>query len=600
MPVPSRPRSRAWLSRDAVDSELDRSSREVAATTRRPWWFAMAIGGVAIAAVPSVPWTDRARAVTGVLMVGLAMVMSLVRPWNLRDRGLRLAPPLVALTAFVVLAAATDTRGASLLLVATVVPLGWLAIHEDLTVLIATGALLTLSVGAMTTGSELGAVVVALVCVAGSTAAMHDRGSRLRRLAWALREEHAAHGAAASMLDALPDPVSRYRVSDLTITYCNQAWARQYRTTADRAIGRPVSDFLSEDELAWMRAQLAILGPERPIIEDVVAREVAQSPGHWLHWIDRYMQHPTGDEILSIGRDVTARHHAEARLAASEAGYRDLADKSVDIVWRVQRAPTPHFDYVSPSVERLLGYPASYFLDDFGRVLQLLDHESIEMVKRAMNGEPVFERHDFHIRRLDGTTMIGETRTATVPGGLQGVTRDVTDLRELQASVAELALRDPLTGLANRRLLDELLDADLARAEASGQTLAVAFLDLDDFKQVNDLHGHEAGDVVLRETARRLIGVVDSTAAVARVGGDEFVIVLTPTEIGRSTLTERIDHALRAPIDVGGGHVVQCRASVGIARTDSVGFERSRLLASADRQMYEMKRARARSASCAR
>ena len=86
-------------------------------------------------------------------------------------------------------------------------------------------------------------------------------------------------------------------------------------------------------------------------------------------------------------------------------------------------------------------------------------------------------------------------------------------------------MRDPLTGLANRRLLDELFEASLSRADRTGTPLAVAYLDLDDFKTLNDTYGHDAGDIVLCETARRLRSTVRSADLVARVGGDEFVIV---------------------------------------------------------------------------
>lgn len=394
------------------------------------------------------------------------------------------------------------------------------------------------------------------------------------------------------MLDLMPDCVSRYRVSDHVITYCNQAWADQYRTSPGEAVGRRLGEFLSDDEAAGLIAQLEVLGPDHVVVEDVAARQVAHHPARWLHWIDRYLQHPGGDEILSIGRDVTERHLAETQLARTEAGFRDLADKSADIVWRMLLEPTPHFDYISPVVERLLGHPASYFIEDFERVIELLDPASLDAIGQALRGERDLERFDFRIRRIDGTTMIGETRTTVLPGGLQGVTRDVTDIRQLQASVAELALRDPLTGLANRRLLDELLDADLARSEASGQPLAVAFLDLDNFKRINDVHGHGAGDLVLREIARRLLDVVGSGATVARVGGDEFVIVYEPTDSTTEMLVERLGTSLSEPIDLAPGVTVICPASIGVAFTADIGYQRSAVLAAADQDMYRHKRIR--------
>jgi diguanylate cyclase (GGDEF)-like protein len=168
---------------------------------------------------------------------------------------------------------------------------------------------------------------------------------------------------------------------------------------------------------------------------------------------------------------------------------------------------------------------------------------------------------------------------------------DVTGLRELQEAMTALALRDPLTGLANRRLFAELLDAELARAERSGPPLAVALLDLNGFKRINDTHGHDAGDAVLCETARRLLSIVRGTDVVARLGGDEFV-VYEPTDPISKNLIRRIDRALSEPIDITPTVKVRCPASIGTADTVTSGRDATALLAAADRAMYQTKRAR--------
>ena len=394
------------------------------------------------------------------------------------------------------------------------------------------------------------------------------------------------------MLDALPERVNRYRLSDLAITYCNAAWGAQYGVEPAAALHRPLDKFLSDDELAGLRSQLAILGPDKPILVDSVARAVPNAPGQWLQWVDRYLIGPDGPEVLSIGRDVTERHDAELALAASEARFRDLADKSLDVVWRFALEPTPHFDYMSPSVENILGYPPSYFLEDFERILAILDTAGRAEITRALREQRIVARFDFNFRHANGSIVVCETRTTVVRGGLQGVSRDVTELRQLQDNLAALALRDPLTGLANRRLFNELLDADLARTQRSGRPLVVAFLDLDDFKAVNDAYGHDAGDLVLCETARRLLATVRGADSVARVGGDEFVIAYEPDDITPLNLVERLDDALAAPIDIAPTTAVTCRASIGIAETRAVGYNSAALLAAADVAMYAVKRAR--------
>jgi diguanylate cyclase (GGDEF)-like protein/PAS domain S-box-containing protein len=407
-----------------------------------------------------------------------------------------------------------------------------------------------------------------------------------------LVEENCNNWDAAAMLDALPERVNRYRLPDLAILYCNAAWAAQYNVEPAEAIGRPLDQFLSEDELAGLHSQLALLGPDNPILVDSVARAVPNVPGQWLEWVDRYLIGADGAEVLSVGRDVTRRHIAELNLAESEARFRDLADKSVDVVWRYASEPVPHFSYMSPSVESILGYPPSYFLDDFYRVLDILDEAGRSAIDRAIRCEGTLERFDFHLRHANGSIIIGETQTTVVRGGLQGVSRDVTELRRLQQTMADLALRDPLTGLANRRLFNELFHADLARTQRSGQPLAVAFLDLDGLKDVNDTYGHDAGDLVLCETARRLLSNVRAADIVARLAGDEFVIVYEPDDASTDNLIERIDSALSLPIEIAPGTAICCPASIGVADTRTIGHDADKLLATADSAMYEVKRAR--------
>ena len=401
--------------------------------------------------------------------------------------------------------------------------------------------------------------------------------------------DHSHHGL-AEVLDALPELVVRYRLADLTIVYCNASWAAWYNLEPSEVLGHRLDEFLSEDGLQGLTSQLARLGPENPLLADPVARQAPNSTWQWVEWVDRYLPSANGDEVLAVGRDITARHVAEMQLAASEARFRELADRSTDVLWHYMSEPYPHLDYVSPSVETILGYPPSYLTDDFDRFLGILADEDRALINRALAGDPMPERCDFHYRHADGSIVIGEMQILEVHNGLQGVGRDVTELRRLEESLAALALRDPLTGLANRRLFTELLEADIARTQRNGQPLAVAYLDLDDFKEINDSFGHDAGDKVLRATADRLMKVVRGADVVARLGGDEFVILYEPNDPSADRLVQRIEAALAAPIDIGDSIEVTCRASVGVAHTGTVGHDSARLLAAADAAMYQMKR----------
>jgi diguanylate cyclase (GGDEF)-like protein len=154
-----------------------------------------------------------------------------------------------------------------------------------------------------------------------------------------------------------------------------------------------------------------------------------------------------------------------------------------------------------------------------------------------------------------------------------------------------LALRDALTGLPNRTLLADRVEQSLARARRSGGAFALILVDLDGFKEVNDFRGHRAGDAVLKTIATRLESVVRASDTVARVGGDEFVILSLDarTEEQAAALVGRLRHALRRPYPVE-GVTVEIDASIGWALFPTDGATSDELIARADGQMYATKR----------
>jgi diguanylate cyclase (GGDEF)-like protein/PAS domain S-box-containing protein len=180
-----------------------------------------------------------------------------------------------------------------------------------------------------------------------------------------------------------------------------------------------------------------------------------------------------------------------------------------------------------------------------------------------------------------------------MPGNLmQGIVNDVTERKRAEASAIAMAERDQLTGLLNRRGIEHRLD-DALRVMRAGSGLALMLIDLDGFKQVNDSLGHEAGDRVLASVARQLEHVVRRTDLVARIGGDEFIVVLSELESMDTArfIAAKVVSTLGRPVELGDGVVARIGASVGVAYTGSSSESAESLMRRADDAMYDAKRA---------
>ncbi len=165
--------------------------------------------------------------------------------------------------------------------------------------------------------------------------------------------------------------------------------------------------------------------------------------------------------------------------------------------------------------------------------------------------------------------------------------------KQLHAQMRFMAMHDELTRLPNRRLFHDRLDTAFARAQRQQSQLAVLFIDLNRFKQVNDQHGHACGDRLLQETARRIKGCLRESDTLARLGGDEFVVlienILLPDDA--ALVADKIHLALQAPVDVGAGLLLPITVSVGLALYPEHGADTKALLAHADQAMYAAKAA---------
>ena len=210
-------------------------------------------------------------------------------------------------------------------------------------------------------------------------------------------------------------------------------------------------------------------------------------------------------------------------------------------------------------------------------------------------GEPL--RAEYRMLARDGTEVWVRDEAYGMPDDTQsgrqlsqGLLIDITDRKRLESKLIHDALHDPLTGLANRVLLRDHLERALARQSRSAGTVALLFVDLDDFKRVNDSYGHAAGDQILCAVADRLVGAVRADDVVARQSGDEFGILLGLVRDADEAITsaERILRELRRPIPLG-GHLVVVGGSIGIALATESEATAEDLLTQADAAMYAAK-----------
>jgi diguanylate cyclase (GGDEF)-like protein/PAS domain S-box-containing protein len=316
------------------------------------------------------------------------------------------------------------------------------------------------------------------------------------------------------------------------------------------------------------------------------------------------------EELLVVTlRDTSELLAGREAVFEAEAKYRSLVEHIPAVVYLDPVDENETSIYVSPQLRDLIGVEPQEWLADY---YSWRSHVHPDDIDRAWDEyQDAYERHvplnhEYRMVHEDGTIKWVLEQAFPIddengePWLIQGVIFDITKRKTAEEQVAFLAYHDKLTGLPNRHLFEEMLDKAVARARRNDTGVGVVFLDLDNFKLVNDSLGHHAGDLLLAQLADRLRVVTRDTDLVARQGGDEFMILLGDLERGEAgdedpalliarTVAGRIREVMEEPFDLA-GTPFYASGSIGISLFPQDASDAEALLKNADHAMYQSKR----------
>lgn len=295
-------------------------------------------------------------------------------------------------------------------------------------------------------------------------------------------------------------------------------------------------------------------------------------------------------------QDITAQKKAEKALIESKEYFQALVENSYDLILLTNEKKD--ILYTGPSIERVLGYGPDYLIgqnsttyvhpDDLAYVTDL-DQELISKPNMALKGE-------YRIKTSGGEWKWFEVvaRNLLTDKTVNGIVlnyRDISEQKDNENKVYSLAFYDQLTGVANRTLFNESLGMSIEDAKANNLKVAILFIDLDRFKNINDTLGHRAGDQVLKEVSKRMQHVLKSNDIISRLGGDEFAIILSNInhENDFINVAERIIASLSTPFNIDNNEVY-ITPSIGISIYPNDTLDKDKLLMFADMAMYQAKK----------
>lgn len=429
-----------------------------------------------------------------------------------------------------------------------------------------------------------------------ATALAQSDGERKRlRSALSLRSRELLQTRAEllALTEAFPDLLVRLDAEG-TILDCRAGEATGPYHLMTSAVGRRLDELPERAIVASLEGAIARAG----LLGSTVSVECAVTTDEGEHFAEVRVLPLPNEETIAIVRDITERRRAEEALRESEARKCAILGSALDAIMDLD--DDGRVTELNPAAERMFGCPAEVISGQHLADLVFPAAER-EMHRRELaryfatgQGPLLNNRVETVAMRSDGTSFPVELAITHIDlRGRMGFTaflRDLTERKRVEQELTRLAFHDTLTGLPNRALFSDRLQQAVVRAERHDEPLAVMFLDLDNFKVVNDSIGHEAGDRLLIAVADRLRGCLRTEDTVARFGGDELAVLIEGLS-GHDeivAIAERIASGLKPPISLAGRELF-VTASIGIAVAAPGEDDAESLLRKADLAMYRAK-----------
>jgi diguanylate cyclase (GGDEF)-like protein/PAS domain S-box-containing protein len=410
----------------------------------------------------------------------------------------------------------------------------------------------------------------------------------------------AAKNHLEAILDAIPDLVWLKDVDGRYLS-CNPQFERYFGAPEERIVGRTDYDFI-DSKLAdsFRETDRKAMVADQPPVSEAWLEFADNSRRGLFETIKTAMRDSKGDVIgvLGIARDITARKRAEKAAKMSKTRLSVTLEATQVSIWD-WNIPRDRW-YVSRSYFTSLGYKYERGQPDREIWLSRVHPEDRPNVRRmidqALTGISGGYEYEARIRHADGSYRWVSVRGRVVQRDsrglatrMVGVRIDITEQKEAEERIQRLAHFDALTGLPNRTLLDDRITYAIGMAQRQQEPMAVLILDIDKFKNINDTFGHSIGDELLMEVARRMKSSAREDETVARIAGDEFILVLPGTDANRAAhVAQQLLESLSSRYRIEQLELV-VTLSIGIAMYPSDGRDFGELLKCADTAMHRAK-----------